>query len=41
MIKCIYNFYPHFIRVSIKHNKNKFEYESNRIVNKIECLTKG
>lgn len=38
--KSIYHFFPHFIRVSIKYNKNKFEYESNKIINKIEGLTK-
>ena len=26
--KSIYHFFPHFIRVSIKYNKNEFEYES-------------
>lgn len=38
--KNIYHFFPHFIRVSIKYNKNKFEYESNKIINEIEGLTK-
>lgn len=38
--KSIYHFFPPFIRVSIKYNENKFEYEDNRIVNKIEGLMK-
>ena len=38
--KSIYHFFLYFIRVSIKDNENKFEYEDNRIVNKIEGLTK-
>lgn len=38
--KNIYHFFPHFIRVSIKYNKNKFEYESNKIIDEIEGLTK-
>ena len=38
--KNIYHFFPHFIRVSIKYNKNKFEYENNKIINEIEGLTK-
>ena len=26
--KSIYHFFPHFIRVSIKYNKNEFEYDN-------------
>mgnify|MGYP003368419282 CR=1 FL=1 len=33
-------FFNIFLRVSIKYNKNKFEYESNKIINEIEGLTK-
>ena len=38
--KSIYHFFPHFIRVSIKYNQNEFEYENNKIDNKLNGLTK-
>ena len=39
MIKCIYHFFPHFIRVSIKYNQNEFEYESIKPTMNFEGLT--
>lgn len=39
MIKCIYHFFPHFIRVSIKYNQNEFEYESIKPTINFEGLT--
>ncbi len=38
--KSIYHFFPHFIRVSIKYNQNEFEYENNKIDDKLNGLTK-
>jgi predicted HTH transcriptional regulator len=32
--KSIYNFYPHFIRVSIKYNQNEFEYNNKALNHK-------
>lgn len=38
--KSIYNFYPHFIRVSIKYNQNKFDYTNNKLLLNYSDLTK-
>ena len=34
--KSIYHFYPHFIRVSIKYNQNRFEYDNKNFIQRKE-----
>lgn len=38
--KSIYHFFPHFIRVSIKYNKNEFEYKNDNEILQFNTLTK-